>query len=82
MKVYVFVTHAASDGEFFGVNLSVHATKEEAIKDFMEYKKDEMPYVKRDGWVIGTNEEDNFEAYMEGDYAANHTEGFVEEYEI
>lgn len=81
-KVYVFTNHAACDCEFLGTNNQVFAKKEDALKAFEEWKKDEMVYVKRYDWVIGTDEPEHFEAYEDGRYCTNHTEGFVNEYEI
>ena len=82
MKVYVFTCHAAADGEFLGVTNRVFASKEDALNFFREWRKDEMNYVVRDNWVIGTNTPEYFEAYMEGFYTSNHTEGFVNEYDV
>ena len=82
MKIYVFTYHAACDCEYLGTENKVFRTKEEALKAFNEWKKDEMEYVKRYEWKIGTDTDEYFEAYEEGDYCTNHTEGFINEYEI
>ncbi len=82
MKVYVLTTHTASCCEFLGIENQLFRTKKKALKAFEEWKKDEMFYVKENGWKIGTDTEEHFEAYEEGYYCQNHTEGFVNEYEI
>lgn len=81
-KVYVLTNHAATECEYLGTNNRVFRKKEDALKAFEEWKKDELVYVKRFEWDISEDSEDRFEAYEEGDYCANHTEGFVNEYEI
>ena len=82
MKVYVFTYHQAVDCEFLGVVNKVFATREEALKAFNKWKEDEMQYVIRDGWQKGLDLPEHFEAYEEGSYNVNHTEGFVNEYEV
>lgn len=82
MKIYAFVRHAASDGEFLGVNVSLYTSKKDALKAFNEWKEDELPYVNRDGWVIDPDDKEHFEAFLQGFYASDHTEGYIEEHEI
>ena len=82
MKIYVFTYHAACDCEYLGTENKAFRTKEEALKAFYEWKKDEMEYVKRYEWKIGTDTDEHFEAYEDGLYCTNHTEGFINEYEI
>ena len=81
-KVYVFTNHAACEGEYLGTENKVFRTKEEALKAFREWKEDEMEYVKRYEWEIGDNTDEHFEAWEHGYYCTNHTEGFINEYEI
>lgn len=84
MKIYVFTYHAACEGEYLGTENEVFRTKEKALKAFNEWKDDEMEYVKRYEWEIVDNTDEHFEAYdyEKGDYCCNHTEGFINEYEI
>ena len=82
MKIYVFTYHAACECEYLGTENKVFRTKEKALKAFNEWKEEEMPYVERYEWEIGANTDEHFEAYEKGDYCANHTEGFINEYEI
>ena len=82
MKIYVFTYHAACECEYLGTENKVFRTKEEALKAFNKWKEDELEYVKRDDWEIGTDTDEHFEAFEDGDYCANHTEGFINEYEI
>lgn len=83
MKVYVFTHHCAACCEFLGVENKVFKNKEDALKKFREWREEELEYVNRNGWVIGTDDIDgHFEAYEDGDYCCSHTEGFVNEYEI
>ena len=82
MKIYVFTFHTACEGDYLGTENRVFSTKEEAQKLFNRWKEDEMIYVKRYEWEIGDNTDEHFEAYEEGDYCCNHTEGFINEYEI
>ena len=82
MKVYVFTYHQAVDCEFLGVTNKVFANRDDALKAFKAWRDDEMKYVVRDHWTIGTDKEDYFEAYEEGYYNHNHSEGFVNEYDV
>ena len=82
MKIYVFTYHTACENEYLGTENKVFRTKKEALKAFKEWKEDEIEIVKRYGWEIGINTDEHFEAYEEGDYCANHTEGFINDYEI
>ena len=82
MKIYLFTSHVAIAGEFLGVNNSVHQTKEDALKAFKIWRDGEMEYVRRDNWTIGTDTDDHFEAFEDGYWCTDHTEGFINEYEI
>lgn len=82
MKVYVFTFHVACDGEFLGTENRVFKKKADAMKAFEEWKKDELVYVERNGWEIGTNTDTHFEAFEDGRYCTDHTEGFINEYEV
>ena len=82
MKVYVFTYQQAVDCKFLGVTNKVFANRDDALKAFKAWRDDEMKYVVRDHWTIGTDKEDYFEAYEEGYYNHNHSEGFVNEYDV
>ena len=82
MKIYLLTTHTAIAGEFLGVNNSVHATREDALKAFEIWRAYEIECVRRDNWTIGTDKEDHFEAFEEGYWCTDHTEGFISECEL
>ena len=82
MKVYVFTFHQAVDGEFLGIDNQVFENREDAIRAFKEWRDDEIKSCDEAGWQIGTDVEDHFEAYLLGYYAGDHSEGFVNEYDI
>lgn len=81
-KVWVLTNHAATECEYLGTNNRVFAKKEDALKVFAEWKKDEEVYVKRYDWNVCADTPEHYEACEEGDYCANHTEGFINEYEV
>ena len=81
-KVWVLTNHAATECEYLGTNNRVFAKKEDALKALAEWKKDEEVYVKRYEWNVCSDTPEHYEAYEEGDYCANHTEGFINEYEV
>lgn len=81
-KVWVLTNHAATECEYLGTNNRVFAKKEDALKAFAEWKKDEEVYVKRYDWNVCADTPEHYEACEEGDYCANHTEGFINEYEV
>ena len=82
MKIYVFTCHTAVDGEYLGTTNEVYHSKWMAVDAFLKWRSDEIDYVQRANWKIGTDTDEHFEAYDEGDYCCNHTEGFINEYEI
>lgn len=81
-KVWVLTNHAATECEYLGTSNRVFAKKEDALKALAEWKKDEEVYVKRYEWNVCNDTPEHYEAYEEGDYCANHTEGFINEYEV
>lgn len=81
-KVWVLTNHAATECEYLGTNNRVFAKKEDALKALAEWKKDEEVYVKRYEWNVRNDTPEHYEACEEGDYCANHTEGFINEYEV
>ena len=82
MKIYVFTYHAACSCEYLGTVNKVFRTLGEALKAFKEWKDDELNYIIRDNWKITSNSPLHLEAFEDGDYCANHTEGYINEYEI
>ena len=82
MKVYVLTYHAACECEYLGTNNRVFFSKKDALKAFEEWKKGEMVYVKRYDWEICSDYPEHFEACEKGDYCCNHTEGFINEYNV
>ena len=65
-----------------GTSNRVFGKKEDALKALAEWKKDEEAYVKRHEWNVCNDTPEHYEACEEGDYCANHTEGFINEYEV
>ena len=82
MKVYVFVVHAAHECEFYGVRTELYKTHQEAQDAFNRWKDDEMEYVNDYGYDINVDEIDHFEASEYGNYCNEHTEGFIDTFEI
>ena len=82
MKVYVFTYHQAVDCEFLGTVNRVFLKREDALKAFNEWREDEMKYVEENEWIIDSDREDHFEACANGRYCTNHTEGFINEYDV
>lgn len=81
-KVWVLTNHAATECEYLGTSNRVFGKKEDALKALAEWKKDEEVYVKRYEWNVCNDTPEHYEACEEGDYCANHTEGFINEYEV
>ena len=81
-KVYTFLTNQVVDDEVFGVKVNVYPTKDEAMKEFNVWRDEELKYAERDGWTVAKNEEGWYEAYLDGEYAGNHSEGFVDEHTV
>lgn len=81
-KVWVLTNHAATECEYLGTSNRVFGKKEDALKALAEWKKDEEVYVKRYEWNVCNDTPEHYEACDEGDYCANHTEGFINEYEV
>ena len=82
MKIYVFTFHTAKNGEFLCAESRVYKSEEEAMEVFNEWKREEKQWADEDGWSIDHNDETYFEASKGFDYCNNHTEGFVEEFEV
>ena len=83
MKVYVLTWHAAYNCEFLGVTNKVFLKKEDAVKEFEKLKKCEREIVEDNGWMIAPDHNElRFEAWEEGRYTTDHTEGYVTEQEV
>jgi len=81
MKVYVLTTHVVNDYEDYGINVRAFSTKTKARKALSEWKKSEMPYIKRDELTYSSYK-DGFEAYEEGDYTRNRSIANIKESEV
>ena len=82
MKIYVFTCHAALNHAYMGTNTKVFRTKRAVLDAFKEWREEEMRFIEWWNWTILIDEERHMEAYTGDDYCANHTEGFIEEFEI
>ena len=81
-KIYTFVTNKVIDDENLGVRVNVYPTREEAMRVFNDWRDEELKYAERDGWTVAQNGEDWYEAYLDGEYAGNHSEGFIDEHTV
>lgn len=78
-EIYLFTTHAMSDGEDLGINTRVFENYNDAKKAFNEYVEGEKPYVN--DWEV--DEDDvSFEAWEEGQWCNNHTYGRIEKHSL
>lgn len=81
-KIYTFTINQVVYDENLGVKVNVYLTKEKAMKEFNDWRDEELKYAERDGWTVAKNEEGWYEAYLDGEYAGNHSEGFIDEHTI
>lgn len=81
MKVYVLTTHVVNDYEDYGIIVRAFSTKTKARKALSEWKKSEMPYIKRNEMTY-SSDKDGFDAYADESYARNHSMAFIKEVEV
>lgn len=80
MKVYAFTRQLVYKYDDSGIEVSVFTSKDDVQKAFDEWKSEELEYLN--GWTIETDEEDCFEAFLEGDWCCNHTCGYIKEFDL
>jgi hypothetical protein len=80
-KVYVFFKEQVYDFDVLTQDVFVYENKEDAVKDFNAFIKEEKDFAVEEGWEIeeGNN---SFSSYDSGSYAQNHTEAWLKEKEV
>lgn len=83
MKVYVLTVEQVCDCEVFDNDYPrAFGSLDKAKAVFRSFVDDEIQFVERDGWIIDIDDEDEFEAYADGDYADNHTLAVIHELDV
>lgn len=82
MKIYIFYIDQVVDFDHLTQKAEPHLTKESALIRFNEFVEDEKKYVERDGWHVENDEEDHFQAYVDGSYPENHVDVRIMEEEL
>lgn len=80
--VFVLMVRQVYDGELLRNDCRVFADLDDAKQSMKKFVDDEKHYVKRDEWLVVTDDDILFEAYLEGDYNSNHTEAVITEKEV
>lgn len=82
-KVYVFIAETIVDGESeTKLCAKVFSTREKARDALKEFAEKERKLCNEADWVVVTDDDDCFEAQMEGEYCYNHSCGYVAEREV
>ena len=71
-KVWVLFDESLYDYELQGRRIMVFKSEDEARKKFKEFADESRKYAEDNGWEIGNDSDDFFEAYPEGSWGANH----------
>lgn len=82
MKVYVLTIRQVLDYDILQDSCEVFAKLEDAKKEFNKFLDKERANIEKDDWLIETDTELDFEAYLDGEYTANHTKVSIEEKEV
>lgn len=80
-KVYIFFKEQVYDFDVLTQDVFVYENKEDAVKDFNAFIKEEKDFAVEEDWEIeeGNN---SFSSYDSGSYAQYHTEAWVKEKEV
>ena len=81
MKHYVVLCDSAVDNMGYDeTNVTAVAhTLEEAKQILAEQSVDEKEYARKHGWIIHIDNDEEFDAGEDGNYAAEHTHFYIEE---
>jgi len=71
-KVWVLHRECVIDYELSSREIKIFRSEEAARKEFKEKAKHDRKYCCTSEWEVGTDDEDNFDAYEDGRYAQNH----------
>lgn len=80
MNVFVFFKEIVEDGIEMS-NTRIFSNKEKALREFNDWKDEQILYAEEDDWTID-NGETSFEAFEDGDFYDNHVIGHIEEIEL
>lgn len=81
-SIYIVVTHQVDDYEDLGIQTWAFNKKKDAQKALAAFKKSELPYCKKEGWMIEPSDRNSFEAYEDGDYTRNHSIAHIQKVEV
>ena len=81
MKHYLVILDWATHNDAGEETLGIKHTFEEAKEIFNQRLPEEIQFAEDNGYIIGTNDETEFEAYEDGYYAAEHTLLYIKEVE-
>lgn len=81
MKHYVVILDWATEDDSDVQILGVAHTLDDAKEIFNKRISEEIQFAEDNGYIIGTNDETEFEAFEDGYYAAEHTLLYIEEVE-
>lgn len=82
MEVFIVEVDRVYDGKILEYDTEAYSTEEKAEEALEEFVGDERIYCERDGWTIGSDSNDHFLAYLDGDYLFNHTEAVVKRIKV
>ena len=71
-KVWVLFDESLYDYELQGRRIMVFKSEDEARKKFKEFADESRKTAEDDGWEIGSDNDDFFEAYPEGSWGTSH----------
>lgn len=71
-KVWVLFDESLCDYELMGRRIMVFTDEGEARKQFKESADESRKTANENGWVIGSDGEDFFEAYPDGSWGTSH----------
>ena len=71
-NIWVLFDESLYDYELQGRRIMVFTSEDEARKKFKEFAKQSRKFAKDNGWEIGNDNDDFFEAYPEGSWGTSH----------
>lgn len=71
-EIWVLFAESLCDYEFIGRYIHVFTSEDAARKEFKRYVDTSRKTAKSNGWKIGADNDDFFEAYPEGEWDTSH----------
>ncbi len=71
-EVWVLFDESLSDYELMGRSIAVYTSEDEARNHFKKRVEESRKNATENGWVIGSDNEDFFEAYPDGSWGTSH----------